>query len=409
MQRVVVTGMGVVSPIGRTVVEFFDALLERRSGIRPVPASIYSGPSALVVALVDFNPLVHWPTHQAAQYDRATQFALVAADQALRDAAFDDADDARSTGVYWGTGLGGATSVEEAYRKLHLGDGRVRPSSVVLGMNNGAAGNISIVHGLRGPVLNVSTACSSSAGSIGEAYRAIRHGYADVIVAGGSEALITDGNLRAWDAMQALAHADPADAARSCKPFSANRRGIVLGEGAGALVLESLEHARTRNAPIYAEIAGYGNAADASHISRPDADGQSRAMCAALADAELTPSDIGYINAHGTATSLGDVVETNAIVRVFGNGATPTLPVSSTKALHGHLMGATGAVEMIATITALARRIAPPTAHLDAPDPRCCLDYVPDEPRPIHGEAVMSNSFAFGGMNAVLIARRYAK
>jgi len=409
MRLVVVTGMGVVSPIGSTVVEFFDALLARRSGVRAVPASIYSGPSPLVAALVDFNPLVHWPANQAAQYDRATQFALVAAGQALRDAAFDDRDDTPATGVYWGTGLGGATSIEEAYRLLHLGGGRVRPSSVVLGMNNGAAGNVSIAHGLRGPVLNISTACSSSAGGIGEAYRAIKHGYADVILAGGSEALVTDGNLRAWDAMQALAHADPADPSRSCKPFSANRRGIVLGEGAGALVLESLEHARARSAPIYAEIAGYGNAADASHISRPDADGQSRAMGAALADAKLTPCDIGYINAHGTATSLCDVVETDAIVRVFGNGTTPRVAVSSTKALHGHLMGATGAVEMIATITALTRGVAPPTAHLDVPDPRCCLDYVPDEPRRFRGDAVMSNSFAFGGMNAVLIARRYSE
>src|SRR5690242_11759919 len=409
MRRVVVTGMGVVSPIGRTVVEFFDALLERRSGVRAVPASIYSGPSPLVAALIDFNPLVYWPAHHAAQYDRATQFALVAAGQALRDAAFNDSDEIRAAGVYWGTGLGGATSIEEAYRLLLVGGGRVRPSSVVLGMNNSAAGNISIAHGLRGPVLNVSTACSSSAGSIGEAYRAIKHGYADVIVAGGSEALVTDGNLRAWDAMQALAHADPTDPARSCKPFSANRRGIVLGEGAGAVVLESLEHAQVRGAPIYAEIAGYGNAADASHISRPDADGQSRAMCAALADAELAPCDIGYINAHGTATSLGDVVETDAIMRVFGKGATPSVAVSSTKALHGHLMGATGAVEMIAAINALVRGIAPPTAHLDVPDPRCCLDYVPDEARPFRGDAVMSNSFAFGGMNAVLIASRYSE
>jgi 3-oxoacyl-[acyl-carrier-protein] synthase II len=289
---------------------------------------------------------------------------------------------------------------------LHLGGGRVRPSSVVLGMNNASAGNISIAYGLRGPILNVSTACSSSAVSIGEAYRAIHHGYADVIVAGGSEALITNGNLRAWEAMRALAHADAEHPERSCKPFSADRSGIVLGEGAGALILESAEHAEERGARIYAEIVGYGNTGDASHISRPDADGQSRAMCAALAHAKLTAADVGYVNAHGTATLVGDVVETNAIGRVFGARAA-SVAISSTKALHGHLMGAAGAVEMVATISALTYGLIPPTAHLDRPDPQCHLDYVPNEPRRLSTDAVMSNSFAFGGINAVLIARRF--
>jgi 3-oxoacyl-[acyl-carrier-protein] synthase II len=407
MRRVVVTGMGVVSPVGQSVSEFFTALLERRSGVARVPQSVYAGPAALVAALVDFDPLAHWPAHQAAQLDRATQFALVAARQALCDAALHDSEDTGVAGVYWGTGLGGASTIEESYRLLHLGGGRVRPSSVVLAMNNAAAGNISIANSLRGPVLNVSTACSSSAVSIGEAYRAIRHGYADVIVAGGSEALITHGNLRAWDAMQALAHADPEHPERSCKPFSADRRGIVLGEGAGAIVLESAEHAERRGVRVYAEIAGYGNTGDASHISRPHADGQARAMCAAIAEAKLTSRDISYVNAHGTATAVGDVVETNAIARVFGNDA-HRVAVSSTKALHGHLMGAAGAVEMIATIAAMVRGVAPPTAHLDRPDPQCHLDYVPNEPRPLSGNAVMSNSFAFGGINAVLVARRFS-
>jgi 3-oxoacyl-[acyl-carrier-protein] synthase II len=407
VRRVVVTGMGVVTPIGQTVSEFFDALLEQRSGIRRVPESVYPGPAALVAGLVDFDARAHWPPHQAAQYDRATQFALAASRQALQDAAL-NADDESSgmTGVYWGTGLGGAGSIEESYRLLHLGGGRVRPSSVVLGMNNAAAGNVSIANGLRGPLLNVSTACSSSAASIGEAYRAIKHGYADVIVAGGSEALITNGNLRAWDAMQALAHADPEDPARSCKPFSLNRTGIVLGEGAGAIVLESEEHAQRRGVRIYGELAGYGNSADATHISKPDAQGQARALCAALTESRLTPRDIGYINAHGTATAIGDVVETNAIASVFGDDASD-IPVSSTKALHGHLMGATGAIELVAALCALLRNTIPPTAHLDAPDPRCHLDYVSDGPRELRRDAVLSSSFGFGGMNAVLVARRY--
>ena len=251
----------------------------------------------------------------------------------------------------------------------------------------------------------MSTACSSSASAIGEAYRAIKHGYADVIVAGGSEALVTNGNLRAWDAMQALAHGDAADPSRSCKPFSANRTGIVLGEGAAALVLERADRAAERGAHIYAEIAGYGNSADASHISKPDADGQARAMRGALADAGLGASDIGYINAHGTATAVGDPVETSAIKLVFGAVAT-RLAISSTKALHGHLMGATGAVELLAAIVAMEQSTVPPTAHLERPDPACDLDYVSGGARQLTLDAVMSNSFGFGGMNAVLVAQR---
>jgi 3-oxoacyl-[acyl-carrier-protein] synthase II len=408
MPRVVVTGMGVVSPTGQSVRAFFDALVDARSGIRPVPRHIYAGPSALVAGQVDFDAAAHWPPHQAAQLDRATQFALAAAAQAFFDAGLDlaDADQPRA-GVYWGTGLGGATTIEESYRQVYAGAGRVRPTTVVLGMSNAAAGQISITYGLRGPVLNFSTACSSSATAVGEACRAIRAGYADVVVAGGSEALITYGNLRAWDAMQALAHADPVDAARSCKPFSADRTGIVLGEGAGALILESDERAVARGARIYAELVGYGNSADARSMSKPDAAGQVRAMRAALADAGLAPERIGYLNAHGTGTPAGDVVETAAIKEAFGDSAR-RLPVSSTKALHGHLMGATGAVELIVALCALVEQVIPPTAHRTHADPLCDLDYVPDGARRAQFDAVMSNSFGFGGMNAVLVARRYA-
>src|SRR5690348_2515332 len=407
MRRVVVTGIGLMTPLGDSMEEFFAALISARSGIHPVPPNIYSGPACLAAGLIAFDAHRYWPPHQASQFDRATQLALIAARQALDDASLDRADDdTRAAGVYWGTGLGGAATIEESYRLLYLGNGRVRPSSVVLGMNNAAAGQISIVNDLRGPLLNVSTACSSSAMSIGEAYRAIKAGYADLIVAGGSEALVTYGNLRAWDAMQALAHADPADPSRSCKPFSANRRGLVLGEGAAALILEREDRATARGARIYAELAGYGNASDARHISKPDAGGQIRAMRAALADARLDPADIGYVNAHGTATLVGDVVETTAIKSVFEEHVFD-LPVSSTKALHGHLMGATGAVEMVVAISALIHATIPPTAHLECPDPACDLDYVPNTARPASLGAVMSNSFGFGGMNAVLIARHY--
>jgi 3-oxoacyl-[acyl-carrier-protein] synthase II len=308
--------------------------------------------------------------------------------------------------VYWGTGLGGATSIEESYHKLFAGDGRVRPSAVVLGMNNAAAAHISIQHELRGPILNVSTACSSSATAIGEAFRAIRNGDAEVIVAGGSEALVTLGNLRAWDAMQALAHADPNDPARSCKPFAADRTGIVLGEGAAALVLESAERASRRGAHVHAELAGYGCAADARGISQPDASGQVRAINGALAAARLNASEVDYLNAHGTGTSVGDRVETDAVRAAFGCSAA-RLPISSTKALHGHLMGAGGAAELIAAISAMLQGIVPPTAHLDHPDPACDLDYVANTAREAPLDVVMSNSFGFGGMNAVLVARRH--
>jgi len=399
--------MGAIAPIGTSAAECFESAVCGRSGVERVPAELYSGAAPLAAARVRADVAAHWPAHQRSQFDRATQLALIAAGQAIADAELHLRDEeSLRAGVYWGTGLGGATSIEESYRQLLVGSGRVRPTTVVLGMNNAAAGQISIANGLRGPLLNVSTACSSSATAIGEAYRALVAGYADVIIAGGSEALITDGNLRAWDAMQALAHADPRDASRSCKPFSANRTGIVLGEGAAALVLEREDRARARGARIHAELAGYGNASDARGISKPDADGQVRAMRAALAEARLNPSEIDYVNAHGTATAIGDVVETSALKCVFGDRS-HTLPVSSTKALHGHLMGATGAVELVLAIGAIARCVIPPTAHLEEPDPACDLDYVPNQARATRVSAVMSNSFGFGGMNAVLVARAY--
>jgi 3-oxoacyl-[acyl-carrier-protein] synthase II len=297
--------------------------------------------------------------------------------------------------------------MEESYRRLFADPpGRVRPAAVVMAMSNAAAAQISIAHGLHGPLLNFSTACSSSAASIGEAFRAIRGGYADVVVAGGSEALVTYGNLSAWDALRALAHADPDDPSRSCKPFSLDRAGLVLGEGAAALILESSERAERRGARIYAELAGYGNASDAVGMSKPDAEGQTRAMRLALSDAELSPDAIQYVNAHGTATPVGDVVETQAIRAAFGEHAR-RLCISSTKALHGHLMGAAGALEMAVSVLALHRAIVPPTAHLAHPDPACDLDYVPNEARALDLRAVMSNAFGFGGTNVVLIARRY--
>jgi 3-oxoacyl-[acyl-carrier-protein] synthase II len=406
MNRVVVTGLGAICPVGHSPSDLFAALVAGRSGISVIDGAT-SGQAPLVAGQVVFDPAPHWPPHQTAQYDRVTQFALVSAAQAISDAGLVlSEEESLRAGIYWGTGMGGAGTIEESYRMFYAVPQRLRPTTVVLGMSNAAAAHVSIQNGLRGPLLNVSTACSSSAAALGEAYRAIQAGRAEVIVTGGSEALLTPGVLAAWDAMRAVAHADPADASRSCKPFDAKRTGLVLGEGGAALVLESEEHALRRGARIRAEFVGYGNASDAIAISKPDSGGQVRAMREALADARLAPDAIDYVNAHGTATPIGDVVETHALKTAFGSHAA-SLCVSSTKALHGHLMGATGALEFLISLLALEQGVVPPTAHLDHPDPECDLDYVTHEARQIPVRAVMSNSFGFGGTNVVLIARKY--
>jgi len=309
--------------------------------------------------------------------------------------------------VYWGTGMGGAGTLEASYKRLYADhEPRGRPLTVVMVMNNASGSNVALRHGLRGPFANYSTACSSSAMALGEAMYAILSGRADAIVAGGSEALLTLGTLMAWHALRTLAPADPADPAASCKPFDKRRSGLVLGEGAAAFVLEEESHARSRGARIHAILTGYGNSCDAVHMSRPDRDGQVRAMREALAQARLEPSDIGYINAHGTATAVGDVVESEAINAVFGDAA-KEVRVSSTKSLHGHLLGGAGALEFAVALYALETGVVAPTAFLEQPDPACKLRHVPLKAERIAPpRAVMSNSFAFGGSNVVLIAER---
>jgi 3-oxoacyl-[acyl-carrier-protein] synthase II len=400
--------MGVVAPNGQTVRDLFSAVVAGRSGISLLSPGVMSAPNSFVAGQITFDPSGHFRPNEIGQIDRSTQFAIVAAKQALADATLDlTEEESLGAAVYWGTGLGGASSIEDCYRGLFASARvRVRPAAVVLGMNNAAAAHISMANGLRGPLLNFSTACSSSAASLGEAVRAIRHGYADVIVAGGSEALLTYGNLLAWDAMRALAHADPIDPSRSCRPFDIKRSGLVLGEGAAALVLEASERAERRGARVYAELAGYGNASDARDISKPDVDGQVRALRAALADAHVDVDDVGYVNAHGTATHIGDITETAAIKQAFG-GRAKTIPVSSTKAIHGHLLGGAGALEAVVVVMSICDGVIPPTANLDQPDPACDLDYVPNEARRAPLRVAMSSSFGFGGMNSVLVARRY--
>ena len=405
-RRVAITGAGVVSPLGTSLADFHSALAQGRSGIRRLPEEIAQGTGVQVGALVDWNPEGLFSAGEAANLDRVAQFAIGASQQALRASGLDLASaDRNRIGVYWGTGMGGAHTLDGAFHRLYANkDWRARPLTVVMAMNNAAGSNVALRHGLRGPFANFSTACSSSAMALGEAMRTIAAGRADAVVAGGSEALLTPGTLSAWFALRTLAPADAADAAASCKPFDKRRGGLVLGEGAAAFVLEDESRARARGARILGFLTGYGNTCDAAHMSRPDRDGQVRAMREALAESGLEPRDIGYINAHGTATLVGDVVESEAIGSIFGEGA---VRVSSTKSMHGHLLGGAGALELGVALLALEQGIVAPTAFLEQPDPACKLRHVAMNAERIEPpRAVMSNSFAFGGSNVVLIAER---
>jgi 3-oxoacyl-[acyl-carrier-protein] synthase II len=404
MKRVAITGAGIVSPLGMTLADFRSALAAGRSGIARLPAEAARSSGVEVVAAVDWDPSKWIAPQEASLLDRGTQFAIAVAAQAIEASALDlDAADRDRIGVSWGTGMGGAQTLEATYETSFRGS-RLRPLTVVTGMANAAGSNVSLRHGLRGPFANYATACSSSAMAIGEAMRTIAAGRADAMVAGGSEALLTPVTLAAWNALRTLAPADPQDPAASCKPFDKRRLGLVLGEGAAAFVLESEAHAKARGARIHGYVSGYGNSSDAMHISRPDAGGQVRAIREALAEARIQPGDVGYINAHGTATMVVDVVETEAIKTVFGSSG---VRVSSTKSMHGHLLGGAGALELAAALLALEEGVLPPTAFLESPDPACDLDHVArvaQRVTPPH--AVMSNSFAFGGSNVVLVATR---
>ncbi|MEO6184959.1 MAG: beta-ketoacyl-[acyl-carrier-protein] synthase family protein, partial [Steroidobacteraceae bacterium] len=353
----------------------------------------------------------HMPRFEPAQLrllDRVSQLALAASAQAITAAGIDFGNEQpERCGVSVGTSLGGAATTDAGYEVAYGQDSeRIRPYSVLAAMSNAPASWIGMQHQLTGPNLTYSTACSSSAVALGEAARRIQSGDADIIIAGGAEAPLALGVMLAWDALRVLAVADPANPARSCRPFSADRSGLVLGEGAAFFVLEQWDHAVARKAHIRAELSGYGLATDVAHITRPSVAGQSRAMRAALRSASLHADQIDYVNAHGTGTPQNDAVETAALKEVFGPRAYG-LPVSSTKSMHGHLLGAAGALEFMIAVIAMERGVVPPTMHLDSPDPACDLDYVAGEAR--HGvslRAVMSSSFAFGGTNAVLIAQQ---
>lgn len=405
-RRVAITGLGVLSPLGNQVDELFIALLAGKSGIRELTVPHCERLRSPIGAPVDFDGTTHFDAVRCRMLDRVSQLALVAAAQAIRDANINfSGEPPERCGVSVGSSMGGVASTDEAYYNLYgERSDRVGPFNILAAMSNAPAAWIGIDHGLSGPNLTYSTACSSSAVAVGEAARRIQGGEVDVMVAGGAEAPLTFGILRAWEAMRTLATTDAADPSSSCRPFSRTRTGLVIGEGAAFMILEEWEHAVARGAHIHAEFSGYGLTTDVAHITRPTIAGQSSAMRAALRSAAMSAEGIDYVNAHGTATVQNDAVETAAIKEVFGRRAY-SLPVSSTKSMHGHLLGAAGALEFVISVACLARGIVPPTMHLDTPDPACDLDYVSAGARTdMELRAVMSNSFAFGGTNAVLIA-----
>lgn len=412
-KRVAVTGLGLVNPFGSGGKdEFFARILAGESSIRHYTTSDSPRPLSLPAVMCSgFDADAELGRPLAATMDRFAQLGMAAAFAAWDDAGLPRDKAAKpDCGVAWGTALGGTLAYEKGYRDLwQNGRERVSPLSVVLGMNNAASNHIAIQLGLGNSCLSYTVACSSAAAAIGEAYRRIRDGEATLMVSGGSDAPLAYGVVRAWEALRVLASGDEATSPAACRPFHVERSGLVLGEGAAALILEEWDHAVARGAPILAELAGYGASCDHSHLVRPEAAGQVRAIELALASAGLAPTDIGYVNAHGTATPEGDPTEVAALRTVFGDAA-PHLPVSATKAGHGHLMGAAGAVEALVTVLALVHDALPPTAHLDAIDPACAgVDHIAGGPRRgTRPRAALSNSFAFGGSNAVLAFRAAA-
>ncbi|WP_025723525.1 beta-ketoacyl-ACP synthase II [Paenibacillus polymyxa] len=410
MQRVVITGMGVVSPLGNEVDTLWKNLLEGNSGIRKIDTFDVSNLKAQIAGLVqDFDAEKQWGRKDARRMDRFTQFALYAAEQALKDSGLElDHTDLERVGVYVGSGVGGLdTLVDNVDVLLHRGPGRVSPTLVPMMISNMAAAQISIAFGAMGPTLSPVTACSIGNTAIGEAFRTIRTGDADVIFAGGAEAAVTRLALASFANATALStrNEEPSIASR---PFDQNRDGFVMSEGAGILVLESLEHAIRRGAEIYGEVIGYGASSDAYHMVAPHPEGTGAylAMKAALRSAHISPEEVDVISAHATSTSVGDVAETLAIHKLFGDYAYQ-IPVTANKSMLGHMLGAAGGVEAIALVQSLREGIIPPTMHLDNPDPACDLDYVPHEARKVPLNIGLSNSFGFGGHNAVIVLKRY--
>jgi nodulation protein E len=401
MNRVVITGMGVVSPVGCVLDEFWSALIDGRSGIRPIQGIPTERLTTLVAAQVlGYDAQSQFGPKQTALLDRFSQFAVSAARAAVRDAGLEiDEQLALEIATIVGTGAGGHTTLDEAYFRLYAeGSPKVHPLIIPRMMVSAAASHISIDLGLKGPTYSVASACASGTHAIGQAFNMIRSGGVPVAITGGTEAYLTVGTIKAWEALRILSR-------DTCRPFSRTRSGLVLGEGAAILVLEERARAVARGAPIYAELRGFGMSADAADILSPDVDGASRAMRAALKDARANLEDIDYVNAHGTGTTLNDRTETTALRNVF-SGHAEHFAVSSNKGVLAHGLGAAGALEAVATALTLRDQIAPPTANFEEPDPECNLDIIPNVARRMTISAAISNSFAFGGLNAVLLFGR---
>jgi len=407
MQRVAVTGWGVVSPWGSDPIIFQQAVLNGYSAVRTLEERSDGPWPHRTAAWIDaFHPRDHFTASQLSSLDRTSQFALVASRQAMKMAALNTQQlNLDRCGVYVGTGMGSAGTMEATYQSFFSQEQpRLKPLTVPSGMANAAAAHIVIETQFLGPNVTFCSACASSAIAIGEAARKIRYGEVTLMLAGGAEALIYPGVVHAWEALRTLAEVDPVAPDRSCKPFSKNRSGMVLGEGAAFFVLEAWDHALARGAEILAELKGFASTSDSGHLTKPSIEGQARAMRMALQDANIQGHEIGYINAHGTGTLANDSTEAEAIREVFGDH-TAYLPVSSTKAVHGHLLGGASALELLITIQSLRDQRVPPTANLEEVDPACALDHVLVQARPTPNlRYAMSNSFAFGGTSGVLIA-----
>ena len=400
MRRVAVTGAGTINALGADVPSTLEAMREGRCAIGPLELRDAERLQIRIGAQVrDYDPEARFSRQQLSLYDRFTQFAVIAAAEAVAESGLSfEGELALRTGVLLGTSGGGLSTVDDSYRAVfEEGKNRVHPFTVPRLMASAAASALSLEHGLRGPTLTVSTACASSNHAMGLAFQMVRSGMADVMLTGGSDAMLCFGGLKAWEGLRVMSP-------DACRPFSATRSGMAQGEGAAVFVFEDWEHARARGAVILAEVAGFGMTADAQDIVLPSAEGASRAMKAALLDARLAPEDVAYVNAHGTGTAANDRTECAALGQAFGNHAGGLL-VSSTKSMHGHVMGGTGAVELLACLLALREGVVAPTVGFEAPDPDCPLDVVPNVARQAKVGACLSNAFAFGGLNAVLALR----
>ncbi len=413
-RRVVLTGLGTVNPLGYNVGQFFDALLNGKSGIRNIRRFDTTGFASKIGGEVpDWDktaPSGLLDPKEFRRMDRFAQFAVVAAIEAVNDSRLDfDAEDNRRCAVIVGSGIGGLETLEIQHKRmLDKGPGRISPFTVPKLMGNAASGNISIIWNLKGPNLCVVTACASASNAIGEAYRLIQSDIADVAITGGSEAALTPIGLASFCSLKGLSTRND-EPEKASRPFDKDRDGFLLSEGSGIVILEDLDHALGRDAKIYAELIGYGSSGDGYHITAPDpsGDGAVQAMKSALDNAQISPQDVEYINAHGTSTQLGDVAEVRAIKKLFGNYAKDALMVSSTKSSTGHLLGASGGVEIVASALTITRGVIPPTYNLEQPDDECDLDFVPLTPREAKVDILLSNSFGFGGHNACLLLKRF--